>query len=398
MQRKTNNISRRDFLAALAAAAAIPFASSVNSQANDRTGELLVYAGTYTTGTKSEGIYILKLNLESGGLAPYKTVAQIVDPSFIAIDGERRYLYAVNETIEYQGKKSGYLSAFAIDQKSGGLKLLNKQPSLGGAPCHVSISDNNKFVMAANYAGGNVVVLPILGNGMLGAAIDVRQHYGSGPVKDRQEAAHAHSTTLDRRNNFVAACDLGADKVFLYKFDKVSGKLTPNSAQQFFQTKPGAGPRHFAFHPNGRAAFVINELNSSITSLAYDERRGTLKEIQSVSTLPAGWAGANTCADIKVSPDGLFLYGSNRGHDSIVSFAVEQNSGRLSFVEHVSTQGMTPRNFAIDPTGKILLAANQKSDSIVTFFIEKTTGKLRPTGNKADVPAPVCLKLIKSFS
>lgn len=361
--------------------------------------EMLVYIGTYTSGnTGSEGIYIYKLNMETGALTPYRTVANVVEPSFLVIDKRRKFLYAVNETLEYEGKKSGAVSSFAIDQKTGDLQFLNKQPSLGGAPCHISISDDGKYAMTANYLGGNVAVLPIQPDGRLGPAIDLKQHSGTGPNKDRQEAAHAHSITLDRKDRFAVACDLGADRIFIYKFDKRSGKLSLNPTQAFFQAAPGAGPRHFAFHPNGKFAFVINELSSSVTSLSYDEDQGTLKEIQTISTLPAGWTGANTCADIHISPDGAFLYGSNRGHDSITSFKIDGGSGKLETVENVSTQGKTPRNFAIDPTGKFLLAANQKSDSIVTFLIDKRSGRLQPTGNKATAPAPVCLKLISNFS
>ena len=224
----------------------------------------------------------------------------------------------------------------------------------------------------------------------------MEQHSGTGANKDRQEAAHAHSINFDKSNRYAVACDLGIAKILVYKFDSKTGKLELNE-QPFFQTRTGAGPRHFAFHPNGKSAFVINELDSTITTFFYDGNRGTLKENQTVPTLPADFSGANTCADIHVSPNGKFLYGSNRGHDSIVSYRIDKK-GKLEFIEHTSTGGKTPRNFAIDPTGKFLLAANQNSDSVVVFRIDEKSGKLTASGIKAQVPMPVCLKLIPDFS
>jgi 6-phosphogluconolactonase len=401
MRCKKNNFSRREFLTALGAAGMFfPLVDSINSQTikNEKAKEMLVYVGTYTSGkSRSEGIYVYKFNAESGALSPYKTVRNVVEPSFLAIDKDKKYLYAVNETIEYEGKKSGAVSAFAIDRKTGDLNFLNKQPSLGGAPCHISVSDNGKFVLVANYVGGNVSVFPIGKNGSLGAAVDLKQHSGSGLNRQRQEAAHAHSIILDRENRFAFANDLGIDKIMIYRFDDETGKLEPNAAQPFYRTKAGAGPRHFKFHPNGKFAFVINELDMTISALDYDARRGTLKEIQSVPTLPAGFSGSNTCADIHVSPDGAFLYGSNRGHESIVSYKIDEKTGKLEYVEHVSTGGKTPRNFAITPNGRFLLAANQNSDSIVTFRIDEKTGKLTPTENRATAASPVCLRIIPDF-
>ncbi|HEX8367864.1 MAG TPA: lactonase family protein [Pyrinomonadaceae bacterium] len=402
MRHKKNDFSRREFLTAIGGAGAIfSLARPANSQTGnaEKTKEMLLYIGTYTSGrSKSEGIYIYKFNTENGALSPYKIVGNVVEPSFLAIDKNRKYLYAVNETVEYEGKKSGAVSAFAIDRKNGDLRFLNKQPSLGGAPCHITVSDNGKFVLVANYLGGNVSVFPIENGGNLGASVDLRQHGGGGLNKERQEAAHAHSIILDKNNRFAFASDLGIDKIMIYNFDAGNGKLEPNAAQPFYQAKAGAGPRHFKFHPDGKLAFVINELDTTITSLEYDDKRGTLKEIQTVSTLPADFSGASSCADIHVSPDGKFLYGSNRGHDSLAAYKIDEKTGRLDFIEHTPTQGRTPRNFAIEPSGKFLLAANQNSDSIVTFRRNEKTGKLQPTGNKAIVPSPVCLKLIPDFS
>jgi 6-phosphogluconolactonase len=391
--------TRRDFLMIGGlGAASLLLARKTEAQTNKRTKEMLLYIGTYTSTGTSEGIYVQKFDLETGKLTPLYTVKDVIDPSFLTIDKSRKYLYAVNELLEYEGKKSGAVSAFAIDRKTGNLQFLNRQPSLGGAPCFITTSENEKFVLVANYLGGNVSSFPIEKDGRLGVSLDLVQHTGFGPNKDRQEAAHAHSITLDRNNRFACAADLGIDRLMIYAFDDKTGKLKPNGAQAFYQTKPGAGPRHFAFHANGKLAFLINELDTTVTSLAYDEKLGTLKEIQTVPTLPAGVSGAsNTCADIHISPNGKFLYGSNRGHNSIVSYKIDEKTGNLQYIEHVSTGGKTPRNFVIDPTGRFLLAANQNSDNVVIFRIDEKTGKLQSTGNTAQVPTPVCLKFIPTF-
>lgn len=378
-------------------AVASPQKETAKEMMKENTKEMLVYIGTYTSPGKSEGIYVHRLNLSTGALAPYKIVKGVTEPSFLAIDKRRKYLYAVNETENYEGVKSGAVSAFAITD-DGDLRFTNKLPSRGGAPCHIAVSDDGKHVLLANYVGGNAVVYPIEKDGSLGAATDSAQHRGAGANKKRQEAAHAHSINLDRRNRFAYVCDLGIDKVMIYEFDKKNGKLTPNPAQNFFPTKPGAGPRHFTFHPNNKFAFVINELDSTVISLAHDSQNGTLKELQTVSTLPANYSGASFCADVHVSPDGKFLYGSNRGHDSLVTYKIDEKTGSLELVGHTLTGGKYPRGFGIEPTGKFLLAANQNSDSVTTFKINQTTGMPEATGQKTSVPNPVCLKFIPAFS
>jgi len=325
-----------------------------------------------------------------------KVVPGVTDPSFLTTDSRHKYLYAVNETDDYNGLKSGAVSAFSIDHKRGDLIFLNKQPSMGGSPCYLSTSPNNKFVLVANYVGGNLAVLPVDSAGRLGPAVETIQQQGSGPNHDRQASAHAHWVDFDRSGRVVAACDLGADKVFLYRFDGRTGKLTPDPAQAFLQTKPGAGPRHLVFHQNGRFAYLINELDATITALSLDPNSGALSRIDSVATLPTGWSGENTCAEVQISPNGRFLYGSNRGHDSIVSFKIDNAIGRLSFIEHTPTGGRGPRDFVIDSTGHLLLVANQRSDNIVIFGVDQNTGRLNSTGNTFAVPSPVCLKLVPS--
>ena len=390
-----NHIARRHFIGLLAAG--LPFVREARPQNSSarKEGSMLLLVGTYTSGeSKSKGIYVLKFDPRDGGITPHGVVDGVEEPSFLAIDEPRNFVYAVNETLEFNGQKSGSVSSFALRPDAGALKFINKQPSMGAAPCHITVSHDGKFVLVANYLGGNVAVLPVSKDGVLMPAVDIKQHSGSGPDKKRQDSAHAHSVILDQNGRFAFVNDLGVDKIFIYEFDAATGRLNPNRNQPYFQTKPGAGPRHLKFHPSGKYAFVINELDMTISSLAYDAAKGSLKEVQTVSTLPSGFSGDNTCADIHVTPDGAFLYASNRGHDSLVGFKVDPQSGRLELIGHTSTQGKTPRNFLIDPTGKYLLVANQRSDSIVTFEIEKKTGRLRSIGGKVTVPSPVCLQLV----
>ena len=358
-------------------------------------GEMYLYVGTYTSsGSKSEGIYILRFDTRTGEIRPHKVVRGVEEPSFLAIDPAGKYLYAVNETLEYRGRKSGAVSSFAVAQKDGTLTFLNEQPSMGGAPCHVTTSRDGKFVLVANYMGGNVAVFPVARDGTLGPAVDVEQHSGSGPNKARQEAAHAHSIMLDQQGKYAFVNDLGIDKVMIYEFDGRNGKLRPNPNQPYYASRPGAGPRHFKFHPSGKYAFVVNELDMTVASLLYDPTQGSLKEVHTVSTVPAGYSGENTCADLHAHPNGKYVYASNRGHDSIAAFEFDVAIGQLKPVEHVPAGGKTPRNFAIDPTGKFLLVANQKSDTIVTFVIDQASGRLKSTGHTAKVPSPVCLLLV----
>jgi len=291
---------------------------------------------------------------------------------------------------EFGGRRGGAVSAFAIDSPNGDLRFLNQQPSLGADPCHLTVDRNRKNVLVANYTGGSVSVLPIRRDGSLGPASDVKQHEGSG-VKEQQKGPHAHCVILDRSERYALVADLGIDKVMLYRYDKTKGKLAPGK-QASALLNAGAGPRHLTFHPNGKYAYVINELDSTLTVFQYQENTGTLSLVETVSTLPSNFSGTSYCADVHVSRDGNFLYGSNRGHDSIVVFAIARDTGRLTQLEHVSTEGKWPRNFTIDPTGNFLLVANQRSDDVVTFKIDAQTGRLKSTGHVAKIPMPVCLR------
>jgi 6-phosphogluconolactonase len=348
-----------------------------------------LYVGTYTSG-KSEGIYGYYMPGPVGKLNRF-TSCKSVNPSYLAIDRSRDYVYAVNEVSDYLGKAGGAVSAFARDSSTGSLRLLNEQATLGADPCYVTVDRKRKNLLVANYTGGSVTVIPIRADGTLGAATDVKQHEGSGP-KEQQKGPHAHCVILDRSERHALVADLGIDKIMIYRFDGSSGKLTPNK-QPFAQLPAGAGPRHLTFHPNGKYLYAINELDSTIRSFKYDERHGTLKQIETVSTLPSDFSGVSNCADVHVHPSGKFLYGSNRGHNSIVVFRIDRGNGKLQLVEHVWTQGDWPRNFAIDPYGYDLFVANQRSDNVVSFSIDQETGSLR-LGRFEEIPSPVCLKFL----
>ena len=361
-----------------------------------KTNEMLVYVGTYTNKGASEGIYLYKLNLTSGALTKVSSIKSI-DPAFLALDRKRKFLYAANEIGEFQGKKSGSISAFSINQKTGELTFLNQQPTNSPGPCSVTVDKTGRCVLAANYSGGSVSVLTVNADGTLNPVSDLVQNQGFSINPNRQKEPHAHTIIIDDANRFAFCADLGIDKIMIYKLDAKNGKLTPHSSP-FTSVKPGAGPRHFKIHPNNKFAYVINELNETVIAFAFDKTQGTLKEIQTVPTLPADFTGTSYCADIHIHPSGKFLYGSNRGHDSIVVFAIDEATGKLTFVEHQATQGKWPRNFAIDPTGQILLVANQNTDNVFTFRIDQKNGKLSPTGQVAEIPMPVCLKVIPPFS
>jgi 6-phosphogluconolactonase len=280
-----------------------------------------------------------------------------------------------------------------VDPETGRLEFLNKRPTHGTDPCHVLVDKNRSCVFVANFMSGSVCVLPVREDGSLGEASEVIQHHGSSIDPIRQRGPHAHSVSLDAANRFACVPDLGLDKLMVYRFDPHRGRLEPN-AVPWIALKPGAGPRLVAFHPTGRFAYLINELDSTVAALSYDGGHGTFDELQIVPALPEGFHGASTCADVQVSPSGAFLYGSNRGHDSLVVYSIDQTSGRLTCVGHEPTQGEAPRGFGIDPTGSFLLVANQDSDTIVTFRIDRHTGKLLPTGQVTQVPTPVCVKFL----
>jgi 6-phosphogluconolactonase len=362
----------------------------------DSGAEVLVYVGTYTN-DKNEGIYIYRMDPSSGGLTFVSKIAGVENPFFLAIDAEQQHLYATTVTETCDGQPGGGVSAFAIDPKTGGLTFLNQQPARGTVPCYVTIDRTGRHLLVANYGSGSVAVLPIRADGQVGPATDVVQHEGSSTDQERQEGPHVHGVVLDPASRYAFAADLGIDKVMIYAFDSAHGKLQPGE-QPFVRVQAGAGPRHFAFHPSGRYGYLINELDNTFTVFAYDAGRGTLAEVQVISTLPEGFKEKSYCADVQVHPSGRFLYGSNRGHDSIAIFAIDDATGKLTPTGHESTQGHFPWNLAIDPSGTFLMVANQRADSVVVFRIDLKTGRLQATGHVTQVPKPVCLKMTQRVS
>lgn len=354
---------------------------------------LRVYIGTYTS-AKSKGIYLLKLDLQTGKLTKEGLAAETTNPTFLAFHPSQKFIYAAGEVGQFEGKPTGMVTAFSIDPATGLLTMLNQQPSTGRGPCHVSVDPSGKVALAANYGGGSIAALPIDPDGRLKPATTSIQHEGSGPNPRRQEKPHAHSINPDPAGRFVFAADLGIDRIMVYRLDPAAGTLTPNDPP-FASVTPGAGPRHFSFHPSGKVAYVINELLNTITVFAYDAQRGSLSELQTVKTLPADFSGNSTTAEVVVHASGKFVYGSNRGHDSIAAFSVDAQTGKLTPIGHYSTQGKTPRNFAIDPTGRYLLAANQGTDNIAVYRIDDASGKMELVDTLADVPAPVCVRFLR---
>ena len=375
------------WLLVLVAAHADVDTSSLATQKND----LLVYIGTYT-GAKSQGIYAYRLNLGNGAMTPLGLVAKTENPSFLAIHPNHHFLYAVSEMGDSGNQKSGSVAAFAIEE-NGQLNSLNQLSSGGQGPCHLVVDKTGRDVLVANYDSGSVSVIPVQADGKLGKPTAFIQHHGSSADPERQRGPHAHSINVDAANRFAFAADLGLDKVLVYRFDPAKGTLVANDPSSV-SVKPGAGPRHFAFHPGGHFAYVINEMHSTVTAFSYDPSAGVLKELQTISTLPEGFKAENSTAEVQVHPSGKFLYGSNRGHDSIAVFAIDAEKGTLRLIEQQSTQGKTPRNFGIDPTGRYLLAANQDSGNVVVFRINAQNGRLTPTGQVVEVPNPVCVKFL----
>ena len=360
--------------------------------------QFLVYVGTYTEeGSTSKGIYAYRFDPNTAELTPVGLAAETTNPSFLAVHPNHRFLYAVNEVGKYKGEKSGAVSAFAIDRTTGKLTLLNQVASRGADPCYITVDKTGKYVLVANYTGGSVVAFPVLEDGRLGEASSFIQHTGHGTDPQRQEGPHAHSIDLSPDNRFAIVDDLGLDETLVYRFDIAKGSLTLNDPQLYTtlaKADPGAGPRHFAFHPSGKFAYVVNEMGSTVSAFSYEGDRGVLRRLQTISTFPKDFSAHNDDAEIEVHPSGKFLYASNRGHDSIAVFAIDPDKGTLTQIEYAPTKGQTPRSFEIAPGGSLLFAANEKSDNIVVFRINPQTGRLAPTGKVLDVAEPVCVKFV----
>ncbi len=381
-------------IAAVTLAVGLFTAGSCGGQALPETTakEMFIWVGTYA-GQHDEGIHVCRFDLGTGKLTRVGAVSGIRNPSFQALHPSRRFLYSVSETSDFEGARAGSVCAYAVDRRTGALELLNRQSTMGAGPCHLSVDGHGRHVLAANYESGSVVVLPIRPDGSLDQASSFVQHTGSS-VHPRQKGPHAHWISTDPAGQFVLAADLGLDQVLIYRYDEHAGQIAPNPEMPAAKVTPGAGPRHFAFHPQGAFGYLINELNSTVTAFTYDHERGALTAIQEISTLPADWHGESTTAEVAVSPDGKFLYGSNRGHDSIAVFAIDPQTGKLTAVSHHPALGEEPRHLAIDPTGAYLLASNQRSNNVVVFRVDRATGRLEPAGQQLEVPKPVCVTFL----
>jgi 6-phosphogluconolactonase len=367
-------------------------AASAAPTATTGHGRVAVYVGTYTD-AGSRGIYRFELDPATGATTDPVLAGESENPSFLALHPNGRFLYAVNEVSSFGAGRTGAVSAFAIDPAKGGLTRLNQQPSAGADPCHLVVDKAGRNVLVANYSSGTVAVLPLGPDGRLQPPSAVRQHAGTGPDKARQEGPHAHAIVLDAAERFALAADLGADRIFVYRYGAAAGTLEPNEPKAA-AVEPGSGPRHVAWHPSGKYLYSINELRSTLTAFRYDAGRGALEPTQTVTTLPAGFSGENTTAEVAVSPDGRFLYASNRGHDSLAVFAIDAVAGTLAPAGRVPTGGRTPRHFAIDASGRWLLAANQDSGSITVFRLDAATGRPSPVGRPLAVSKPVCVLFV----
>ena len=348
--------------------------------------DVYVYFGTHSRGP-GIGFSVAHFDTDTGALTQPRFLTEAVEPAYFVIHPDGRHLYTCNS-----GSPGG-VSAYEIDRATGQLTLLNKEPSGGGDASYVCLDQTGRFVLVANYEGGNIAVFALQPDGRIGGRTAFAQHTGSSVDPKRQTHAYAHSIIVDPTNRFALIADLGVDKLFVYRFDEKNGSLRPNDPP-FATVRPGSGPRHVKFHPNGHWVYLINEMGCTVTAFNWDSDHGALTEFQTISTLPADFKGASTCAEIKVHPNGRFLYGSNRGHDSLAVFAIDSTTGRLAPLEYVSTRGKIPRNFTFDPTGRWILCTNHGSDNAVVFRVDATTGRLTPTGQPVSVPSPFCERFL----
>lgn len=386
------NPFRRAIRALALGVAVVAVASAVDQPAAPR--EFRVYFGTYTK-APSKGIYRSTLDVATGKLSPAELAVEARDPAFLAVHPGGHVLYAIDESSDPAKTPQQGVSAYALDPKSGALTLLNQQSAGGPGPCHLTVDAEGRCVLVANYSGGSAAALALASDGRLSPPAPAQQHRGSSVNAARQKEPHAHEIVVSPDNRYALVPDLGIDRVMVYRLEAAKASLAPAGSAAL---PPGSGPRHLAFLPTGPYVYVINEMLCTLAAFRYDAAHGELKDLQSVSTLPVGEAvqkGYST-AEIVAHPSGKFIYGSNRGHNSIAVFAVEARTGRLTLVEHQSTRGKTPRHFAIDPTGTWLLAENQDSGTVVVFRIDSATGKLTPTGQALDVPSPVCAVFVRA--
>lgn len=390
----SENLTRKQFLALLGfgAISSLTLKKSMAEVLMNESNEYPFYAGTYTDG-KSKGIYYCNMIRKNGELTVKNSTGGILNPSFLTFDRDKKFLYSVSETNNYDGKPGGSVDSYRIDPESGELSYLNTRPSYGGAPCYISVDQTNHFVMVANYFGGNVTIYPIQEDGSLGKRSDFVQYHGKGINPRRQKQPHAHCILPSPDNRFVLSADLGTDKVRIFRFDDKNGKIKP-ARKPYVRVKSGSGPRHIRFHPNTKWVYVLSEMASTLTVFNYNTEKGELTEKQTVSMLPTDFIGENTAAELQITSDGKFLYASNRGDNSIVVFSINPEKGELSLIQHESSFGKIPRHFTLDPDEKHLVVANKNSNNIVVFDRDAQTGKIKPNGQSIEMPSPVCVQFL----
>jgi len=353
-------------------------------------GKIFFYVGS-SDGSIEQSIFLCELDYSSGQASIVDSFPGTKASSYLALSPDQDFLYAIDGTLSDPQKKYASVASFRVTDTDGRLEMMNRQSSEGRGPCHVSCHPDGSYIFVANYSEGNIAVYPLQKNGTISPASDVIQHTGSGPDPRRQTHAYAHQVMPDPSGNFVLANDLGTDKVYIYKFDPENGRLTPNPEQEFFKTKPGAGPRHLAFHPTKPFLFIVHELNGTLTSCKYNPKTGQVQEINTLSNLPADSTGNNYPAAVRVHPGGKYVYASNRvGYNSITVFQIKESGAveRIQVMDKVPTH---PRDFNIDPQGKFLLVAGQQGDEIEIFQIDANSGKLIRTGQKIQIKAPACI-------
>jgi 6-phosphogluconolactonase len=365
------------------------FAFVLTPAAGSAPGKYLLYIGTYTD-HGSQGIYAAGFDASIGKVTSLGLAAEAAEPSFLTVEPRGKFLYAINETSNYNGQPTGAVSAFAINPDTGKLSFMNQVSSRDEGPAHIILDRTGKFALISNYTLGSVAVCPVLKDGRLGDPSWFVQHQGSSVDVERQKGPHAHAIAISPDNRFAIVADLGLDQLLIYPFDAVQGTL--GSKPKIVKTAPGSGPRHLVFGSDGRFLYVITEMKSTVIAYSYDATTGDLHEFETISTLPADFHGRNSAAEIEIHPNGRFLFASNRGDDSIAVFAIDSHLGSLKRLEIDPAGGKTPRNFAVDPSGSWLLVANQDSNAIVVFHIDPKTGHLVPTGETLEMPSPVCLK------
>ena len=352
----------------------------------------LVFFGTHSVGAK-KGISVAHFNSETGVLTKPELVVEAPAPAYFIIHPDGKHLYACNSNDFAKGYTGQTITAYSIDPKNGNLTLLNQQSSGSADPSYICMDASKRFVLVANYKGGSVAVITLKPDGSLGEITANIKHTGRSVDTVRQTQPYVHSIKLDPTNHFALVADLGLDKLFVYRFNSETGSLEPNDSP-FAAVAPGSGPRHIAFHPNGKFVYLINEIACTIITYAWDSTTGKLIELQTSSTLPSDFKGKNTCAEIEVYPNGKFLYASNRGHESLAVFAIDSTNGKISLLEHIPTQGHWPRNFSFDPTNKWLIVTNHNSDNAMVFKVDDKSGHLTPVGNPVPIAYPFCIRFL----